>query len=89
MGHATDRPILEEIFRQNREFPFLGVIGSRAKRAVLLKELAAAGIADEQASSFHCPIGLDIGTNQPGEIAVSLVAQLIQERDRWRGAATK
>jgi xanthine dehydrogenase accessory factor len=35
---------------------------------------------------FHCPIGLDIGTNQPGEIAVSLVAQLIQERDRWRVA---
>jgi xanthine dehydrogenase accessory factor len=84
MGHATDRPILEEIFRQGREFPFLGVIGSRAKRAVLLKELAAAGIPDKQASTFHCPIGLDIGTNQPGEIAVSLVAQLIQERDRWR-----
>jgi xanthine dehydrogenase accessory factor len=84
MGHATDRPILEEIFRQGRTFPFLGVIGSRAKRAVLEKELAAAGIPAEQAAAFHCPIGLDIGTNQPGEIAVSLVAQLIQERDRWR-----
>jgi xanthine dehydrogenase accessory factor len=84
MGHATDRPILEEIFRQGRVFPFLGVIGSRAKRAVLLKELAAAGIPPEQAEQFHCPIGLDIGTNQPGEIAVSVVAQLIQQRDRWR-----
>jgi xanthine dehydrogenase accessory factor len=85
MGHATDRPSLEEIFRQGRAFPFLGVIGSRAKRAVLEKELAAAGIPAGQAAAFHCPIGLDIGTNQPGEIAVSLVAQLIQERDRWRG----
>jgi xanthine dehydrogenase accessory factor len=84
MGHDTDRPILEEIFRLGREFPFLGVIGSRAKRAVLEKELTAAGIPAEQAAAFHCPIGLDIGTNQPGEIAVSLVAQLIQERDRWR-----
>jgi xanthine dehydrogenase accessory factor len=88
MGHATDRPILEEIFRQGRTFPFLGVIGSRAKRAVLLKELAAAGISTEQAEAFHCPIGLEIGTNQPGEIAVSVVAQLIQERDHWRGAAS-
>jgi xanthine dehydrogenase accessory factor len=87
MGHATDRPVLEEIFRQGRSFPFLGVIGSKAKRAVLLKELAAAGIADDVANKFHCPIGLDIGTNQPGEIAVSVVAQLIQERDRWRGDA--
>ena len=88
MGHATDRPILEEIFTSGRTFPFLGVIGSRAKRAVLLKELAAAGIPADKAAAFHCPIGLDIGTNQPGEIAVSVVAQLIQERDRWRGDAT-
>lgn len=83
MGHNTDRPILEEIFRQHRKFPFLGAIGSKAKRAALLKELKAAGVpADE--TMFHCPIGLDLGTNHPGEIAVSVVAQLIQERDRWR-----
>jgi xanthine dehydrogenase accessory factor len=88
MGHATDRPILEEIFRRNRTFPFLGVIGSRAKRAVLLKELTAAGIPAERANAFHCPIGLEIGTNQPGEIAVSVVAQLIQQRDRWRAGAS-
>ncbi|HEX5472092.1 MAG TPA: xanthine dehydrogenase accessory protein XdhC [Lacipirellulaceae bacterium] len=84
MGHATDRPILEEIFRQKRTFPFLGVIGSRAKRAVLLKELTAAGIPLDVANAFQCPIGLELGTNQPGEIAISVVAQLIQERDRWR-----
>lgn len=86
MGHATDRPILEEIFRQSRKFPFLGVIGSKAKRAVLVKELIAAGIAPDKADAFHCPIGLDFGTNQPGEIAISVVAQLIQERDHWRGS---
>lgn len=88
MGHATDRPILEEIFRQRRQFPFLGVIGSRAKRAVLIKELTDAGIPAERAGAFHCPIGLDLGTNQPGEIAISLVAQLIQERDRWRSSVS-
>jgi xanthine dehydrogenase accessory factor len=88
MGHATDRPILEEIFRQDRRFPFLGVIGSKAKRAVLLKELAAAGVPAGRAGDFQCPIGLELGTNQPGEIAVSVVAQLIQERDRWRNTAT-
>lgn len=87
MGHATDRPILEEIFRLDRQFPFLGVIGSKAKRAVLIKELQAAGIPAEKAADFRCPIGLELGTNQPGEIAISVVAQLIQERDRWRGAA--
>jgi xanthine dehydrogenase accessory factor len=84
MGHATDRPVLAEIFRQGRMFPYLGVIGSKAKRSVLVRELIAAGIDKEQAEAFHCPIGLSLGTNQPGEIAVSVVAQLIQERDKWR-----
>ena len=81
MGHRTDRPILEEIFRQDRRFPYLGVIGSAAKRAVLRRELLAAGVSVEQADSFRCPIGLPIGTNLPGEIAISVVAQLLQERD--------
>jgi xanthine dehydrogenase accessory factor len=84
MGHATDRPVLEEILRQGRTFPYLGVIGSKAKRSVLVRELTAAGFSKEQAESFRCPIGLPIGTNQPGEIAVSVVAELIRERDRWR-----
>ncbi len=84
MGHSTDRPILEEVFGQGRMFPYLGVIGSRAKRAVLKRELTDAGISPTVADAFHCPIGLPLGTNQPGEIAISVVAQLIQERDRWR-----
>ena len=86
MGHRTDRPILEEIFRQGRRFPYLGVIGSAAKRKVLERELTEAGVAPEHFSEFHCPIGLALGSNQPGEIAVSVVAQLIQERDRWRSS---
>jgi xanthine dehydrogenase accessory factor len=84
MGHRTDRPILAEIFRQGRTFPYLGVIGSRAKRKVLERELAADGATPTQLSSIVCPIGLELGTNQPGEIGVSVVAQLIQVRDAWR-----
>jgi len=87
MGHSTDRPVLEEIFRQERHFPYLGVIGSKAKRAVLRRELLSAGVHETDADSFHCPIGLPLGSNQPGEIAVSVVAQLIEERDRWRNTA--
>ena len=84
MGHGTDRPILEEIFRLGRQFPYLGVIGSKAKRAVLTRELREAGVSQDQIDSMHCPIGLPLGNNQPGEIAISVVAQLIQMRDAWR-----
>lgn len=79
-GHRRDRPVLQRIFELDRKFPYLGVIGSRAKAAVLRKELAAAGIAAEQAL-FHCPVGLPIGTNHPAEIAISIVAQLLEVRD--------
>jgi len=81
MGHRTDRPILEAIFRRGLKPAYLGVIGSDAKRKVLVRELTDAGIARETAERFRCPIGLQIGQNQPGEIAVSIAAELIQVRD--------
>lgn len=81
MGHRTDRPILEEIFRRRCVYPYLGVIGSKAKRAVLERELRANGVSDDALKSLRCPIGLPLGTNLPGEIAISVVAQLLQVRD--------
>ncbi len=84
MGHATDLPILREIL-ETRDFPFVGVIGSRAKANTLRRDLTSAGLADAALQSFHCPVGLPIGSNHPGEIAVSIAAQLIQERDRLSG----
>lgn len=84
MGHATDRPILLEILR-TRSFPFLGVIGSAAKAARLRKDVSEAGLPPECRDAFHCPVGLPLGSNHPGEIAVSVAAQLIQVRDEARG----
>ncbi|MEN0110564.1 MAG: xanthine dehydrogenase accessory protein XdhC [Planctomycetota bacterium] len=80
-GHRSDLPVLRRVFELGREFPYLGVIGSRAKAAVLRKELTEAGVPEERLR-FHCPIGLPIGSNQPAEIAVSIAAQLLAERDR-------
>lgn len=82
-GHATDRPILQRAL-EARNFPFIGVIGSKAKAAVLRKELVGAGLSAERAAQFHCPVGLEFGTNHPHEIALSIAAQLLTERDRLR-----
>ena len=83
MGHTTDKPILLEILR-TRTFPYLGVIGSDAKANILKREIAEAGFPEEAQRAFHCPIGLEIGTNHPYEIALSVIAQLIQTRDALR-----
>jgi xanthine dehydrogenase accessory factor len=79
-GHKSDLPVLQRIFESGREFPFVGVIGSRAKAAVLRKELTGTGIGPAKLN-FHCPVGLDLGTNHPAEIAVSIAAQLLAVRD--------
>lgn len=78
-GHSSDLPVLRTIFESGRKFPYLGAIGSRAKAAVLRKELLAAGVPEERIA-FHCPIGLPIGSNHPAEIAVSIAAQLLEAR---------
>ena len=80
-GHKTDRPILQRALA-TRAFPFLGVIGSESKAAVLRRELLADGLAPAPAEKFFCPVGLDFGTNHPHEIALSIAAQLLTERDR-------
>ncbi len=80
MGHTTDKPILLEILR-TRTFPYLGVIGSDSKAIILKRDIAEAGLPKELESAFFCPVGLDLGTNHPYEIAVSIVAQMMQVRD--------
>ena len=83
MGHTTDSPILVEILR-TRKFPYLGVIGSHSKAKRLRQDVAAAGLPKDAQHAFYCPIGLEIGSDAPQEIAVSVAAQLLQERDRVR-----
>ncbi len=79
MGHAFDLPILKRALELNH-FPFLGVIGSAAKRNRLEKELREQGYSGEM--NFYCPLGEDFGSNAPVEIALSMTAQLLRERDK-------
>ena len=85
MGHTTDKPILLEALK-TRQFPYIGVIGSRAKAVQLKKDIEEAGLSAACKEKFFCPVGLDIGTNHPYEIAVSVVAQLLQVRDQLKEA---
>jgi xanthine dehydrogenase accessory factor len=79
-GHSTDRPVLREVLRRYPGGAFLGVIGSLAKRAVLCRELREDEIEEAQLEKVVCPVGLPIGTNDPAEIAISIVAQLLERR---------
>ncbi len=83
-GHAHDRDCLEHVLRG--KYAYAGMIGSRTKVAAVKAALEAAGIAREILDGVHSPIGLSIGAQTPAEIAVSIAAELVQERAR-RGPA--
>jgi xanthine dehydrogenase accessory protein XdhC len=82
-GHATDVPILREALLRH-SFPFVGVIGSASKRAILERELRESDVPPDRIASFQCPLGLPIGTNHPQEIAISIAAGVLKARDELR-----
>lgn len=79
-GHATDLPIVRRLLQEGRS-RFVGVIGSEAKARTLRSTLLKEGFPEAAVQAIRCPLGLPLGTNAPAEIAVSIAAQLLQERD--------
>lgn len=83
-GHATDFPVLVQIFNHFSNPKYVGVMGSEIKAKKIRKELVDAGIKPEVMAHLRCPIGLDLGSREPFEIAISIAAQLIETRGRRR-----
>lgn len=61
---------------------YIGALGSRRSHEARLKRLAAKGFSEEQLSRIHGPVGLNIGSTTPAEIAVSIVAEMVLEKNR-------
>jgi xanthine dehydrogenase accessory factor len=57
---------------------YVGALGSRKTHAKRLERLHAAGVSDEKLSRIQAPIGISIGAQSPAEIAVAILAQIIQ-----------
>ncbi|MCP4119925.1 MAG: XdhC family protein [Desulfobacteraceae bacterium] len=77
-GHLYDRLILEQALKTDATY--IGMIGSKSKKKVIYDYLLTQGVTQERLDQVHAPIGLSIGAQTPAEIAVSIVAELIQAR---------
>jgi xanthine dehydrogenase accessory factor len=78
-GHQRDALVLARWIRQ--PFAFLGMIGSRRKARLIFDQFIADGIATAAAlARVSCPVGLEIDSRSVPEIAVSIMAQYIQQR---------
>jgi xanthine dehydrogenase accessory factor len=76
-NYMIDRDALGAALRQP-EMGYLGMIGSRKKVRQVFDELKGAGVDEKQFARVNAPIGLDLGSDSPPEIAVSVMAEILQ-----------
>lgn len=78
-GHRHDADALRAAL--HKPSAYVGMIGSKRKITVIYRDLLERGEATlEQLAQVHSPLGLDIGAETVGEIAVSILAELIAVR---------
>jgi len=78
-GHAHDETALRAL--AGHRLRYLGLLGSAAKVAALFAAMRADGVAAEFLASIHAPVGVPIGSHTPEEIAISIAAEIIRERN--------
>ena len=79
-GYRMDKVVFRALM--DKQFFYIGMMGSAAKIKQLLEEYKAEGIAPENWKNLHAPIGLAIHSKTPEEIAVSIAAEIIQTKNK-------
>ena len=77
-GHNHDKTVLAQALAT--EAAYIGMIGSRAKRDAIYRQLEEEGVSPDDLGRVRSPIGLAIEAETPEEIAVSIIAELILHR---------
>lgn len=75
LGYKFDEIVIRKLF--DKDLKYFGVLGSRAKMATLLKNLRDEGFDAEKLKRIRTPIGIEINSRTPEEIAVSIAAEII------------
>lgn len=78
-GYRTDKIAIKAIL--NKEFKYIGMLGSKAKIKQLFEELLQEGVSEEKIKCIYSPIGLPIKSETPEEIAISIAAEIIKVKN--------
>ena len=74
-GYRTDETCIKQLL--NRNYRYFGVMGSKSKMETLFTSLLTDGFEQRQLDKIHTPIGIEINSQTPMEIAISVAAQII------------
>lgn len=77
-AHAFDEQALRQII--HKQARYIGMIGSRRRVLIVYKNLMADQVSPEYFDRVFAPIGIDIGSQTPEEIAVSIIAEIVNVR---------
>lgn len=77
-GHNHDLDAVKAALRTDA--CYIGLLGSRRKKALIARTLEAEGLSKDDISRVIIPVGLPISSVTPEEIAISIMAQIIQQR---------
>lgn len=81
-GHRYDQVCLEAILK--KEHAYIGMIGSRVRVKQVKDAMLEKGFPEELLDGLYSPIGLKIGAETPEEIAVSIMAEIIQVKNQFK-----
>jgi len=79
-GYVSDEAALRHVIRS--EAKYIGMIGSRKKINTVYQNMIRDGFDKKLLDRVHAPIGLDITSDSPEEIAISILAEIIQVKNR-------
>jgi len=84
-AHQFDSVCLEEALKT--EAKYIGMIGSKNKVKTVFKEIEGKGLKIDE--RVHAPVGLDIGGKTPGEVALSIMAEIVKIKNRGSGKSMR
>ena len=80
VGYRTDKIVLKKLL--DKKFFYIGLLGSEKKNKKLFEELKAEGAGDDKLNKVFRPVGINIFSKTSKEIAVSIAAQIIFEKNK-------
>lgn len=84
-GHENDKECLKAILDKKVSPKYIGMVGSRGKVLSTYKELLDEGYSKEELKKIFSPIGLDISSSEPKEIALGIMAEIIAVKNQKTG----